>query len=86
MKNLIKNGDLGNGAMASGSTMSIGEVSLLIYYLVHNSSMFKSLLGAFMLIASPPKIVHDSNESDESDESDPVIPITGDSDETSSLQ
>ncbi len=66
MKNLIKNGDLGNGAMASGSTMSIGEVSLLIYYLVHNSSMFKSLLGAFMLIASPPK--SDSNESDESDD------------------
>ena len=37
MKTMLKNGDLANGAMACGVTISIGEVSLLIYYLVSNS-------------------------------------------------
>ncbi len=73
MKTLLKNGDLANGAMACGVTISIGEVSLLIYYLVRNSSMFKSLLSAFMLIASPPhrnnirnNMIDDSSSSDDS--------------------
>ena len=62
MKSLIKNGALANGAMVTGSAISIGEVSLLIYYLIYNSSMFKSLLGPFMMLASPPQ--YKSNNDD----------------------
>ena len=68
MKSLIKNGALANGAMVTGSAISIGEVSLLIYYLIYNSSMFKSLLGPFMMLASPPQNNSKNDEDDSSDD------------------
>ena len=53
--------DLVSAAFIAGAVVSIGQVAMLIYYLLNNETMYKNLLSAFMIVASPPRSNSGSN-------------------------